>query len=433
MRIPALCLALTLLAACDDAGGGADPTPDRGAAADAAPVVDQAVEADLDVTDAGPADAGPDARVPLMPDEQPTEGPATLTGAPDLVAAVPAGRARAGRVDTPGEALTGPDARCRPGCFRLDNALISVCIQGESTFSQLTFQGGNIIDAYPADRPGTDRLREVVISPGLGEISVERIGIVRDGADGGPAVLRTVGHLGGNRTIQAYLPGTAPAPVAVTTEYRLAPDAGHVDVLTWLTAEAPAGFLMADLVMFGDRTDAFFPGGPPDAAPGGQMDFLAASAEDVAYGWAGVAGPIAVINIPIDAFPLRPVTHGQLALQTGDTLLLRRRFLVGHDIEDLRDPPEAFAAVTLAGPPGAWIDVDDGERQITRAHLAADGTRTVRLAPGAYRARPVDWAGGEPEPVWFTAGTDDRVVLPLPEPARLRVRVRDDGDRGIGA
>ena len=152
--------------------------------------------------DEGALDMGGDAYIPVTPDELPTDGPADLAGPSDLTQPVPAGQARAGLVDDAAEALTGPDAQCRPGCFRLDNDLISVCIQGESTFSQLTFAGGNIIDAYPRGH-GRDRLREIGIAPGLGEVSVDEIGIVRDGSDGGPAIIRTRGTAGGGRTVQA--------------------------------------------------------------------------------------------------------------------------------------------------------------------------------------------------------------------------------------
>ena len=84
----------------------------------------------------------------------------------------------------------------------MDNAVISVCIQAETTFSQLSFSGGNIIDAHRADRPGTDSFREFVFAPAVGEVSVDSIGIVRDGSEGGMAVIRVVGTADGARIIR---------------------------------------------------------------------------------------------------------------------------------------------------------------------------------------------------------------------------------------
>lgn len=419
------------LFACDDGGGPTRPVND------AAPPLDRGMDAapssDAAMVDAAPVDLGADAHIPLVADEPITEGPATRVGADDLTAAVPMGVARAGQVNAPSEALTGVDARCRPGCYRLDNALIKVCIQGASTFSQITFQGGNLIDACPAAGPCSDRLREINVTPGLGEVSVESIGIVRDGTEGGAAIVRTVGRAGGGRTIQAYVPnGALPQPVKVTTEYRLYPDQPYVEMLTWMAADqGGAGFLLTDMVLYGDRTLPFFPEGPLGAAPNGRVPYLAATGEEVAYRFDQPTGPISVINIPVDSFPLRPVTYGQLAIQQGDEILLRRRFWVGADIEAVREAPEGALATELIGTPGAWVDVDDGEHQVTRAHLGADGHRKIQLAPGSYRALATDWPGGEPAPTAFAAG--DAVQLTWPAPARLRVQVRDDQGRSIGA
>lgn len=434
MRHVSIFIVVLLVVACDDAatdGRDAGARPDQGP--DSARLDTGAADA---AADGGVGDAAVDARVPLVPDELPTEGEANLLGPGDLTEPVLPGRARAGRVDQAAEALTGVDARCRPGCFRLDNEHIRVCIQGESTFSQVTFEGGNIIDACPAQGPCADRLRELLYAPGLGEVSVDAIGIVRDGSDGGPAIIRTTGRAQGGRTIQAYVPnGALPQPVKITTEYRLAPGASHVDILTWVKADHGGGafFLNADVMLFGDRTFPFFPEGPPDTAPGGQMPFLAGNGEEVAYRFDRPDGPIQVINIPVDSFPLRPITYGQLPLNIDDEVLMRRRFWVGPDIESLREAPQGAVSTTLSGPPGAWVDVDDGERQITRARLDAGGLRVLKLVPGAYRARALDWPGGEPAPTPFNAVEGTTVALDWPAPASLRIRVRDDAGRSQGA
>lgn len=423
------------VAACDDAGPStmqvqADAQVDATAPADTgtldAAVVDAGADAAVDMAEG-------DAYVPLMPDEQPTAGDANLPGPADLTAAVPAGQARAGLVDDQAEALTGPDAQCRPGCFRLDNAVISVCIQGESTFSQLTFAGGNIIDAYPVGH-GRDRLREITFGPSLGEVSVEQIGIVRDGSDGGPAIVRTTGRAGGGRTVQAYLSNAnLPGELVVTTEYRLAPDSNRVDVLSWYQAESAQSIQVTDLIFFGDRSRTFSPGSMIGAAPSGQIDFIAAQDHDVAYAWRVPDEPISVLNIPIDAFPLRPVILERTTFRPGDVKLYRRQLRVGHDIEAVRDAAPGAVPVPIVGPPGATVDIDDGEVQVTRLHLGEDGMRTAMLVPGAYQARYLDWPGGDPEPQWIGAVADEVVMLePPPAPATVNLTVTDQNAVGIG-
>ena len=82
--------------------------------------------------------------------------------------------------------------------------------------SQFSFFGGNIVDAHLADRPGTDTFREVFVAQGLGEVRVEKIGIVRDGTDGEMAVIRTEGNAQGALILQGVLPNTflPPAPMS---------------------------------------------------------------------------------------------------------------------------------------------------------------------------------------------------------------------------
>ena len=83
--------------------------------------------------------------IPYVPDiaeEQPTDGNADLPGAMGLTMPVAVGLSRAGRVQEESEKLTGPEANCRIGDFRMDNAVISVCIKAETTFSQLSFLEG---------------------------------------------------------------------------------------------------------------------------------------------------------------------------------------------------------------------------------------------------------------------------------------------------
>ena len=93
----------------------------------------------------------------------------------------------------------------------MDNSVISLCIQAETTFSNFSFYGGNIIDAHRADRPGTDTLREIVMAPGIGEVSVDEIGILKDGSDG-LAIIRTAGRAQGALIIQGVLPNAFVPP-----------------------------------------------------------------------------------------------------------------------------------------------------------------------------------------------------------------------------
>ena len=186
-------LALIIMSACGD--DSSSTTADDPKDVDMGRLID----ANMMVPDVEPMpDAqSSDATIGARPEIMPLEGTADLLGATQLNTPVPAGRSRAGRVATDEEKLTGPEANCRVGDFRLDNALVSVCLQAETTFSQFSFFGGNIVDAHLADRPGTDAFREVFIA--LDSVKREStVGIVRDGSDGGEAVVRTEGYAQGH-------------------------------------------------------------------------------------------------------------------------------------------------------------------------------------------------------------------------------------------
>ena len=434
-RLP-LYLALALAVGCDDEAPVTPPSdaslPD---AADA-----MGPDPDADVPDAGPLDAAPpvpDARPPLVPDELPTEGEADLEGASALEPAVTEGLARAGRVDDEVERLTGPEAKCRVGDYRLDNARISVCIQAETTFSQMSSAGGNIVDAHRADRPGTDALRELNPAPGLGSVTVDQIGIVRDGGEGGDAIIRVEGNAVGARLIQNVLPGTfVPPPFRIVTEYRLSPDADSVQILSWIYGldDARGALDWMDLVYFGDSTRLIQPG-PPANSLETPMPWVAAEASRVSYGWISDAGPFLILTVPALDLPGVPAKLATPVIRSGDVVLHRRRVVVGTgDVESVRPLPEGATVVTLVGANGARLDVTDADGvPVTRVKLSSQGMGAVSLLPGTYTVTAFEYGGGE-----FTqaveVGADPLTVeLALPEPGRLQIRITEGDDQPTAA
>jgi len=438
MRILFVLLAFVWLFGC------ADQDPAHNRIADAmTPVQDLAVmdattpSSDLAVRDASiPVEDAqplvPDARPPLTPNESPSEGEANQDGVSDLLAAVPMGLARAGRVDIDGERLTGPEAKCRVGDYRLDNALISVCIQAETTFSQMGSAGGNLIDAHLADRPGTDALREISPAPGLGSVTVERVGIVRDGTEGGAAIVRVEGLATGSRLIQNVLPGSfVPPAIHVTTEYRLYPDTRELEVLSWLRGrQGGLGQIdWMDLVYFGDSTRLMQPA-PPAEGLHNQMPWVAAEAEFVSYGWRAEAGPFTILALPEVEVPAIPALLTSPVLREGDVFLHRRRFTVGHgDVESVRPVSDEGVMISINGGPSVRVDITDGEAMpVTRVLLNADGVGRTVLPPGSYVARTFEYPGGDVEVPIDVADTPLDIALPLPVVGRLRMALTTGDD-----
>lgn len=421
---PIVLCALAALS-CDDDGGEAtvvDAAPVDGAPlpADTGPGPDAMIDLDA----AGAPDAAPDAAPadpPARPDELPTEGAADLPGVDDLSAAPAEGRARAGFVDDFAELITGPEATCRLGDLRLDNDRIAVCIQAETSFGQFTAAGGNLVDAVPIDRLDGDYLREIIHAPGLGETAVESIGIVRDGSDGGPAIVRTTGRAGGALLIQGLLAGAfVPPAIRVTTEYRLAPGSDAIEVLTWLIGDGASGSLrMVDMVYFGDMTRAF----PNALSPGDQPEFLAGETPGLTYGWRA-EGPIALFPLVGIELPVVATQSERFSVGVDDIYLVRRWLDVGADVESVRPAPEGGQPVELTGPDGLWLSIVDAEGvERTRAQLAG-GVREVSLPAGRYTAEAINWPGGAyAEP--FEVPAAQPVALTPPAPGELTVRIRD--------
>jgi hypothetical protein len=346
---------------------------------------------------------------------------------------VAAGSARAGRVDVDAERLRGPEANCRVGDFRLDNALISVCIQDEDNYGIFSFSGGTLIDAHRADRPGTDLLQEIIVSPEVGAASAERVGIVRDGAGGGAAIVRVEGRALPSRLIQGLLPGRfVPPDLRLVTEYRLAPDTDTVDILTWIEGDRVAGrALLADVVLFGDRTRGFNPGTTREGVAANPTPFLAADGPEVSYAFEST-GPLSFLSIPTSETPVTAITYGSALLRVGDQRLLRRRLRVARVMSSpCARRPRTRSPVTLTGVPGAPPRARRSRRPggPPARCWTLEGRRTVSLSPGDHLVSTTPaFTVGVPLhelPMAVAAGAPAEFAVPLTAGGVLHVTAQD--------
>ncbi len=376
-----------------------------------------------------PDSANVDAMVTgARPELMPLPGDPNLAGATMLTDAVPQGVARAGIVTVDAERLQGPEANCRIGDFRLDNSKVSVCIQAETTFSQFSFFGGNIVDAHLADRPGTDSFREVFVAPGLGEARVENIGIVRDGSEGGHAVIRTEGFAQGALILQGVLPNAFLPPASyITSEYRLDPDSNAVEILTWvhLRETFSVNLRLVDFVYFGDRTALFTPNNPLGEFPI-NLPFVAATAQDVSYAWEADFAPFSLYVVSALGLPGAPVTTDSELLSADDIKVYRRRLVIGKgDVESVRTAAPNALEVQFQGRANAQIVIlTEAGQAVTTLLLDEAGNGIAKLSSGTYRVR--DWPRYEsPYEETVTVSNDaTSIVLIQPTPGQFSVRLR---------
>jgi hypothetical protein len=392
-------------------------------------------------TDAADANLESDTSMPdamitgTRPSIMPLEGDPTLPGATILTNAVSAGTSRAGRVVEDAERLQGPEANCRVGDFRLDNAKISVCIQAETTFSQFSFFGGNIVDAHLADRPGTDSFREVFVAPGLGEARVDSIGIVRDGSEGGHAVIRTEGFAQGALILQGVLPNAFLPPASyITTEYRLEPDSNAVEILTWIHIRESfsVNLRLVDFVYFGDRTTLFNPDNILGEFPN-KMPYVAATANDVSYAWETDFAPFSFYVVSALGLPGAPITSDSETLNADDIRLYQRRLVVGGgDVESLKNTDDDAIEVQFQGQANTHIVIiTQDAKAVTTILLNEEGRGAAQLKADTYRVRnwPLHETAYEES---FTVSPDStEITLTQPIPGTLSISIRDVADQPI--
>lgn len=428
-----------ILSGCDESSTPAEidalvPAAEAGTSDDSGAVdatIDSAVPDAAVPEDASTVDGMVDAFVGIRPARLPNDGPA-LDGLPESAQPPAAGTVRATKVSTPLRA-ENPVSTCRPGCFRLENALISVCIEGMSTSSPLTFYGGGLIDAEPIDRPGADAFRQHFVSPTLGQVRPESVRIVADGS-GGRATLQIDGRADVGRLAHSYLPVNRLSQSRFITEYTLLPDSDTVFISTWVHADRGADNVkLYEFFDFGPRTDGFKPDTPLNGEAPFTSAFVAATAPDVSYAVLNETGPISVLGLTADVLPIAPVFHGGFALAEDDMVLVERRFIVGTDIESVRPTLEGALPATLRSTPGAVLAIDDGEAVVTQVKVAPDGSADVALVPGLYRVVALDWAGGPSEPVAFEVPTQGPIEVSLPAPASLQLTITDQEGAPIGA
>ena len=445
-------LAAFAVAACggdtspEDAGGidapATDVAPDHGDAIADAPndTVDADVEPDADAS----ADVAPDADAvdPLVDvwepiprtDPQADADPTRWTPGDS----VPEGSARLGLHPDGYRHFTGPEARCRPGDYVLQNDAIAVCIANELRPSQYTFAGGFVMDLAPADDRDGEMLELIAPGADVRSVFADEFEVVRDGSDGGAAVLRVAGDLRPLMAIANFVgDALSGEPFRLETEYRLAPGARSLEVVTWFRATDPdvvrAGIEIGDMLLGGDHVVAWSPEfGPLAERLSTETNLWVGVSDEFAYGvWSPQmkVGAFAPGLLDSDLDPAG-MTRGILGPTTEANYV--RRYSVGRDTAELRanlaphHTPLDGRAVSFEGPalegyPSRWYSVLSGENEVELIRLDDAGAATTTLPDGDYSARLFGDLGAQT--TTFSVPSDGPVVLNRRDVGMLRVWV----------
>jgi hypothetical protein len=172
-------------------------------------------------------------------------GPGLADYYPELPPTGGAPGAEAGTITRADQLVAGPAAQGQLGDFYLANAKAKFIVGAPTRVIGVVPQGGNVIDVVRLDAAGRP-----VDADQFGELSMvykagrtcehDELEIVRDGSEGGPAVLRAIGRSGNNDFINLRGIGALPVgddidpdvgdDLRCATTYVLEPDSERLDV-----------------------------------------------------------------------------------------------------------------------------------------------------------------------------------------------------------
>jgi len=366
------------------------------------------------------------------------------------------GEARAGQIQDEGALLPGFHADGAVGDFKIYNSKSAFVVQGAQGLHGWLAAGGSLLDAAPVvdEICGPDRLQEIV--PFTGVIRVQdaaTVEVLADGRDGGPAVIRASGPDRGVNMADAGLPLPSAALHAVfTTEYRLAPDAPYLEMVTTLTNNGPDRLRSSagDAITPGDATRLFAPGTGFDRSQltsSGELPFWAAVGEGTSYAFLPEAGKSWSVLLTLSE--VIPVYTEKLSIPTGDSESYRRFLVVGTgDVASLQEgmrtveghaqgPRQVLSGTVQAGGDmeGVEVLVRGGPGQTvddaySHARPASSGAFSLQVPDAEYAllARGPGRPESAPVPVTVAGAAAEAGALDLGPPAYLHYSATtDDG------
>jgi hypothetical protein len=434
-RVLLSCFLVVLsLTACGD--DDKKETTDTGVTPDAGPADTSDVARDT-------ADTGPDGLQRTTPQDG-----VDPNGYANVDEPASAGEARVGKIMGEETGFTGIWAHCRTGDFKLYNANIEVCIQSETTNRFEVFSGGKLVDAK---RVGDDRdevLDFVMPLVNAGTTYADSVEVIRDGTDGGAAVLQVTSH----DIALAHLVGLSgrslgqPQGLEIVTEYRLEPDSDVVEIVSFYTnpTDGNRSFFVGDWFGFGDRAQLWTPGRGL-GAPGGTYNWLASLSEGRSYGWIIPEGEARELGLTQQGLPWAGSRAQRIQLAAGEEGIYQRWFAVGDgtlasiqelSVELRSDEEIAGTRRTLT------IETEAGEPAAGRSVLAArddqsvgwgvtdeNGEVTLLLEDGTYDLTIDAWAGAQPyEHTLDVSGETHTVTIETPATLKLDVADADGGE-----
>lgn len=373
-------------------------------------------------------------------------------------AARPAGEARAGQHPESPALFGGGDARCRPGDLVLENDHLRTCISGPISGDAFFVTGGYIVDMVPTANPDHDELETIATVLGLRVASGDDVRVVNDGSDGSAAVVRVsgvdvplklmVGTLGSDLL-------ASPINVKTEIEYRLAPDARYLEIVTWVVLDHTRAVSVqaGTVALLGDLVKSWVTG-IGEGRPAAHYDYMALIGSEHTWAYLGPENaPMGGMELLSDSLYLEYNSKGRIGNRS-DMVFKRYMTVVeggsSDDIEaafgDLRAASNAQAlAVSFSAQSSigwespVWsiekIGGEGGDEAVGFIRFSEGAlTREFSLEAGDYRAVPIGWPTGAPSTLEFSvSAAGQSVTLPRPALRPVSVRIEDAEGEPISA
>lgn len=367
-------------------------------------------------------------------------------GHPDIEAGIPGeDESRVGRIMGEETGFSGVWSHCRSGDFRLTNSVIDVCIQNETTNRYETYTGGKLVDARRHSQPpGDDVLDMVMTLIDIGTATADEVEVVRDGSDGGVAVLRVTGedielaHLAG---VLGSRVGTRRS-IRVTTEYRLEPGSEAIEMLTIMEPNREySGLHIGDWFAFGDRARGWTPGKGFGVA-NQTMPWVAGIGEGHTYGMVYEDGASPIGLAALQGIPWAEMRADAATFDADNPAIMRRWFVVGDGgmdsvrkaaarVLDQEFPGRAvsFEVVNESGDAvaDAEVVIRQGDEWITVDYTDESGAVEFWLEEGSYEALISEFAGPLNVEESFEVGVEGDVELTIPDVAQIEIQIQEEG------
>ncbi|KLO21632.1 hypothetical protein X275_08475 [Marinitoga sp. 1197] len=232
--------------------------------------------------------------------------------------------AKAFKIMDKSQLLPGPAADGKVGDYILSNEKVEFLIGNLGNYHGYMKSGGNLLDAIYLG--GEDQFDEMHTYFGWPKQAIyENVFVLNNGSDGGPAVLKLVGH-------HSDIPG-----VKITSTYMLLPGVNYLIMKTTLENQSGKDI---DKMILGDAT--FFGYARPFTFGLGykvnriDTDLLGAQGDEIAYGVTttetGEEGKLRDIHI---SYIFADPEIKTVSIKNGEKVTFQRIFMVGKDLSSL--------------------------------------------------------------------------------------------------